>query len=324
VAEQGQPAFRAGQILQWLYQRQVMDAEAMTNLPQALRRNLAEAFELRPLIKEAVEGPPEGTRKMLVRLPDGEAVEEVLIPAPRRKTVCVSSQVGCRFKCAFCASGQSGLFRSLESGEMVAQVLLAAQEYGERVSHVVFMGVGEPFDNYDEVLRAARRMNAPDGLGISARRITISTCGVLPGIEKLAREPEQFELSVSLHAAEEALRSRLLPVNRRYPLEALMRTCRAYTEETGRIITFEYTLVKGLNDTAQDADRLCRLLRPLACRVNLIPLSPVEGFAGLPPEPGTAEKFIQILEGEGINATLRRSKGCGVQAACGQLRASRS
>jgi len=321
LAKRGEPPFRAGQILQWLYEKRVDDPAQMSNLPQPLRAGLAEDFCFRPLEQRAVEGAPDGVRKLLVRLTDGELIEEVLIPAPSRRTVCVSSQVGCKFACAFCASGRNGLRRNLQPGEMTGQVLLAAAEYGDRVTHVVFMGVGEPFDNYETVLKAARLLNSPEGFGISARRITVSTCGLIPGIRRFACEPEQFELSVSLHAPDDELRTRLMPVNRRYPLNDLLVACRDYTEATGRIITFEYTLVRGVNDTVECARQLIRRLKPFPCRVNLIPLSPTPEFKGAPPDPVSAAYFIRMLGDAGINATLRRSKGGGVQAACGQLRA---
>jgi 23S rRNA (adenine2503-C2)-methyltransferase len=324
LGERGEPLFRAGQILQWLYEKRVDDPAQMSNLPQALRIGLVDKFCFRPLEKRAVEGASDGVRKLLVRLTDGELIEAVLIPAAHRRTVCVSSQAGCKFACAFCASGRNGLRRSLEPGEMTGQVLLAAAEYGDRVTHVVFMGVGEPFDNYEAVLKAARLLNSPAGCGIAARRITVSTCGLIPGIRRFAQEPEQFELSVSLHAPGDALRTRLMPVNRRYPLDDLLVACRDYTEATGRIITFEYTLVRGVNDMADCARQLIRRLETFPCRVNLIPLSPTAEFEGAPPDPATAAYFIRVLEDAGINATLRRSKGGGVQAACGQLRASSS
>lgn len=322
LAEQGEKPFRAAQIWEWLYRKGARDWETMSNLPKGLRAKLADAFVIDPAVELERQG--EDTCKLLLKLADGQLVEEVLIPAPGRRTVCVSSQVGCKFACAFCASGQSGFRRNLEAGEIVAQVLLAGEVYQDRVSHVVFMGIGEPFDNYENVIRAARILNHPDGPGISARRITISTCGVLPGIRRLAEEPEQFELSVSLHAADDALRSRIMPVNGKYPLDELLRTCREYTKRTGRIITFEYTLVRDLNDRAADAERLARLLGVFPCRVNLIPLSPVDGFEGEAPRPETAQLFVRVLGRAGINTTVRRSKGTGANAACGQLRANRS
>lgn len=319
----GEQKFRAKQIWQWLYVQQVQSWEQMKNISLPLREKLAQAFELNPLELVETQGREDETRKLLCRLSDGELIEEVLIPAPKRRTVCVSSQVGCKFACAFCASGQSGWRRDLHAGEIVAEVLAAGRVYGERVSHIVFMGIGEPFDNYENVIKAARIMNQQDGLGISARRITISTSGVIPGIERLADEPEQFELSVSLHASNSELRSRLMPVNKRYPMADLIEACKAYTRKTNRIITFEYTLVRDLNDTAAHAQELARLLKSFSCRVNLIPLSPVEEFDGLPPREVAVKNFAEIVSNHGINTTLRISKGSGIDGACGQLRARR-
>lgn len=316
----GERPFRAKQVWRWLYSQRVSSWEAMTNVPGPLRTALAGQYSLTPVKKLSVEGPPDSTRKLLVGLRDGEAVEEVLIPAGDRRTVCVSCQVGCRFACAFCASGQCGYRRNLDAGEIVGQVLLAMAEYGERPSNIVYMGMGEPFDNYDAVLKSVRILNDGDGLAIGARHITISTCGVIPGIERLAGERLQVELSVSLHAADDALRSQLMPVNRKYPLAALIEACDRYAAQTKRIITFEYTLVKGVNDSAAQARQLATLLRRIPCRVNLIPLSPVAGYAGEAPRLETGRMFIETLDKAGLNATLRLSKGVNISAACGQLR----
>lgn len=319
----GEKKFRAKQIWQWLYVQQVQDWDEMKNLSKALREKLAQEFELRPLELVEAQGVECETRKLLCRLSDGELIEEVLIPAPKRRTVCVSSQVGCKFGCAFCASGLSGWRRNLQAGEIVAEVLQAGRVYGERVSHIVFMGIGEPFDNYENVIKAARILNHQDGLGISSRRITISTSGVIPGIERLADEPEQFELSVSLHAPNSELRTRLMPVNKRYPLSDLMAACKAYTRKTKRIITFEYTLVRDMNDTPAHALELAHLLKSFPCRVNLIPLSPVEEFDGKPPRDEALVYFTETLSRYGINTTVRLSKGTNIDGACGQLRARR-
>lgn len=321
----GGEAYRVRQLREWMYQRFAPAWAAMSNIPKNLRTALAERVAdlegtLSPVETAGEEGS--GTRKLLSRLSDGELVETVLIPARDRTTVCVSSQVGCGFRCAFCASGLNGCVRSLTRGEIVAQAVRAASLLGRRPDRIVFMGIGEPFANYENALWAARRMNAaePAGLGIGARHITFSTCGVVPGIERFAREGMQFELSVSLHAPNNALRDRLMPVNRSWPLEKLIPACRAYTEQTGRIITFEYTLVTGFNDGPEQARELLRLLRPFPCRVNLIPLNPVPEFKGETPSAATCERFRVLLERGGLNATLRRSKGRGVNASCGQLR----
>ncbi len=329
----GQPAWRAAQIWHWLYVRRAGGWDEMRNLPRALREQLAGRFLYAAVQPEQqAEDPAAGagsaTHKIGSTLADGEVIETVLIPAPGRggpgrQTICVSSQAGCKFHCAFCASGQAGFTRNLSTAEMVEQVLVFARRLGAPPTHVVFMGIGEPLDNYDHVLTAVRIMNHPDGLRIGARRITISTCGIIPGIQRLAREGLQTELSVSLHAPNDDLRSRLMPVNRRYGLAPLLAACREYSGQTGRIITFEYTLIDKLNAAPEHARALAKLLRALSCRVNLIPLSPVAEFAGQPPAPAAARAFIRILEQAGINATLRASRGAGINAACGQLRLTR-
>lgn len=323
-AEMGLPRFRADQIWHWLYISRVSSWDAMRNIPIKLQAELAERFSFNAAVLESVDGDPFSTRKILVKLSDGEMVETVLIPAANRRSVCISSQAGCAFKCSFCASGQAGLNRNLETAEIVGQVLLAAEIYGEKPSHIVFMGIGEPFDNYDNVLRAVRIINDSDGLKIGARRITISTCGVIPGIAQLADEGIQVELSVSLHAPTNELRSQLMPVNKKYPLPDLMQACRKYSEKTGRIITFEYTLIKGVNDSVDDANRLVRLIKKLPSRVNLIPLSEVKEFNGETSPDEVANMFVDLLEKSGINATLRQSKGSKIKAACGQLRYNRN
>ena len=322
-AELGQPQYRAGQVWQWLYHRFAESFGAMKNIPEALRLALEEHFAIDPLvvIRRQEEGGPGSTSKHLVRLRDNESIELVFIPAKGKTTLCLSSQVGCKYKCAFCASGQAGFHRNLECGEMVGEVAYAARQLGGPPAHVVFMGMGEPFDNYDNVLKAIRIINDADGLSVGARKITISTCGIIPGIERLATEGLQVELSVSLHAPDNELRSRLMPVNKLYPLADLLSACRKYAEATGRLITFEYTLVKGVNDSREQARQLAALLSSLHCRVNLIMLSPVAGFAGATPMPETAKMFVNVLERASINATIRISKGGNIQAACGQLRA---
>jgi len=322
--EASQEAYRAKQIWRWLYVQQVTGWDEMRNLPHALRERLAAAYSFEPVTATAVEGESNGTRKILGALTDGESIEEVLIPTGDHVTVCVSSQVGCRFACVFCASGTGGFVRHLGAGEIVGQVLLAYRQLGERPANVVYMGMGEPFDNYEEVLKSIRILNQADGLGIGARHITISTNGVIPGIRRLAGEGLQVELSVSLHAPDDNLRSLLMPVNRTYPLADLMGVCAEYAAATGRIITFEYTLIRDVNDLRQHAEALAGLIRGVPCRVNLIPLSPVDGFRGEPPAPGTASVFIDTLARAGLNATLRVSKGSDIQAACGQLRLRRA
>ncbi len=324
--EQGQSAFRAKQIFDWLYGQMVSSFDEMKNLPAPLRGLLAEHYSFQALEKLEVSGVKGETQKLLFQLSDKEMIETVIIPAPRRKknTVCISGQVGCRFGCAFCASGQKGVIRNLTAGEIVGQVLEVSRQLGGRPDNVVFMGIGEPFDNYDEVMQSVRILNHPDGLNIGARKITVSTCGVVPGIERFAEEGLQVELSVSLHAPDEQTRASIMPVNETWPMTELMDACAAYTEKTNRIITFEYTLIKDLNDSVEQARELVKLLRRFPCRVNLIPLSPVEEFDGERPESETMQAFFQTLENAHINTTLRDSKGSKLKAACGQLRSRHS
>jgi 23S rRNA (adenine2503-C2)-methyltransferase len=347
--ELGLPAFRAAQIATALYQSFAQSWHDATTLPADLRGTLAERFPLAPLETVQTHDSPDGVRKLLLQCADGERVETVLIPSKGRMTQCISTQAGCDFRCAFCASGQLGRARDLTAGEIVGQVMAACavlraapppvsgpphastlEPPNSRTSarpsplprpgNIVVMGMGEPFDNYDNVLRALRILNDQKGLNIGARHITLSTCGVVPGIRRLAEEGIQFELSVSLHAPDDDLRSRLMPVNRRWPIAELLATCRAYFERTGRVVTFEYTLVKDLNDRPRHADALIRLLRGMPCKVNLIPLSPVGGFGGERPDDRACLAFLDALLKANLNTTLRKSRGRDVDAACGQLR----
>ena len=318
--EIGQPAFRAKQLWQWLQVQGATRWDQMGNLPNALKDALAATHTPEPakILKES--GESGGTRKWLVGLDDGERVETVLIPARDWTTVCLSTQVGCKMGCAFCASGKCGFARNLSAGEIVAQFQLVAAALGKRPDNVVYMGMGEPFDNYDEVLKSVRLLNHPDGLNIGARRITLSTSGVIPGIRRLAGEGIQIELSVSLHAPDPELRRKLMPIENKYPMDDLLQECADYTAKTKRHVTFEYTLIRGVNDSMRDAEELAGRLRRFPCRVNLIPLSPVEEFAGEAPPREAMEAFLRVLEKRGVEGTLRESKGKGVDAACGQLR----
>lgn len=319
--EAGWPAFRAKQILQGLYRDRIGAWPELTTLPGAIRDALAERVPLR-LPSEVTRTPsgPDGVVKFLLEMADGERVETVWIPADGRVTQCVSSQVGCAMRCAFCASGQLGCVRSLSAGEIVGEVMALARAQGRYPNNIVVMGMGEPFMNYDAVLRALRVLNCQQGPNIGARHITLSTCGVVPGIARLAGEGVQFELSVSLHAPNDAIRDRLMPVNKRWPIAELLGACDAYTAATGRIITYEYTLVAGLNDRPAHAAELIRLLRGRKARVNLIPLSPVAEFDGRTPAHADCLAFLDALLRAGIHTTLRRSRGRQADAACGQLR----
>ncbi|MEI6807809.1 MAG: 23S rRNA (adenine(2503)-C(2))-methyltransferase RlmN [bacterium] len=320
----GEPSYRATQLWRWLHVNRVGGWESMTNVSAAFRAKLAGTFLFSSIKAESRSKSADTSMKVLARLHDGEAVELVVIPAPRRMTVCVSCQVGCKFDCAFCASGRSGFTRNLEAGEIVEEVLLAGKECGEKPTHVVFMGIGEPFDNYDNVLKTIRIINDQEGLAIGARRITISTCGIIPGIQKLAGEGIQVELSVSLHAPNDAVRSGLMPVNRRYPVGDLLDACREYAQQTGRLITFEYAMIRGVNDSRAHAEELAARLKAFQCRVNLIPLSEVAEYAGKASTTEACNMFIKVLSAAGVNATLRNSRGGELNAACGQLRARRA
>lgn len=324
LAERGLRAFRADQILQSLYRDCIRDWDGATTLPKDFRETLKEEFPITPCEVAAVSESSDGTKKLLVSFADGEAVETVLIPAASRFTQCISTQAGCAMGCAFCASGANGLSRSLAADEIVAQHMLA-RSFGE-VTNIVVMGMGEPFANYDETLRALRLINSGRGPNVGARHITLSTCGVVPGIERLAREGIQFELSVSLHAPNDELRSRLMPVNRRWPLDVLLPACAAYTAATKRIITFEYTVVAGVNDSRACAEELARQVRrvPMA-KVNLIPLSPVAHRPDFrTPDDATMLMFLDVLMKRGVQTMLRRSRGKDADAACGQLRLRRA
>ena len=320
LKERGLRPFRADQILQSLYRDYITDWDAATTLPLDFRETLKKEFPIAPAREAAVSKSSDGTVKLLLEMEDGALVETVIIPANGRLTQCISTQVGCAMGCAFCASGSKGLVRSLKSHEIVAEVM-AARPYGT-LTNLVVMGMGEPFANYDETMRALKLINAGRGPNLGARHITISTCGVVPGFAKLADEGLQFELSVSLHAPNDALRSELMPVNRRWPLAELMAACREYTLKTKRIITFEYTLIDGVNDSRANAEELARLVKgvPMA-KVNLIPLSPVEHRPDFrtPPE-STLMMFLDVLMKAHVQTMLRRSRGKDADAACGQLR----
>lgn len=320
VQQTGFPPFRAKQLWHWLHLRHAFSWAEMTNLPRPFLDALSTQATPSPLTALRTSGDPGSTQKWLLELDDGETLETVLIPSRDRQTVCVSTQVGCKMACAFCASGKGGWIRNLSAGEIVAQVHYAARQLGHRPDNVVFMGMGEPFDNYDNVLRAVRLLNHPDGLNIGARKITLSTSGLIPGIRRLATEGLQVELSVSLHAPSPDLRRRLMPVETAYPMTALLAACRDYTAATRRIITFEYTLIRGVNDSPAHAEQLAARLSTFPCRVNAIPLSPVAEFQEAAPSRETCQTFLDILARRHIPATLRESKGKSLSAACGQLR----
>ncbi len=315
----GEPAYRAGQVFDWLYKKGAASFDAFTDLPKSLRFKLEERFLLGSLALVERLVSADKTEKFLFRLADGNFIESVLIPAGKRNTLCLSTQVGCKFGCAFCASGMGGFKRSLRPSEMLGQALFLQEELSLNLTNVVFMGMGEPLDNYDNVVRAVQIMNDPRGMGIAARRITVSTVGIIPGIERLRTLGLQVNLSLSLHAVREELRSKLLPVSRKYTLPEILQACKEYVRETGRMMTLEYILLGGLNDSAEDASRLGSIARKLKAKVNLIPCSPVPGLGFEPPSADKNKLFLRWLRERGVNVTLRRSKGVDIQAACGQL-----
>jgi 23S rRNA (adenine2503-C2)-methyltransferase len=315
----GEPTYRAGQLYDWLYRKGAVSFDDLTDLPKVLRQRLAESFSLGTL--EAVERLVSRDRleKFLFRLADGEMVETVAIPAGTRNTLCLSTQVGCKFACGFCASGKGGFIRNLLPSEIIGQILFFRDKLSFQLTNFVFMGMGEPLDNFDNVAASLSIMNAPEGLGIAARRITVSTAGVVPGIERLKGLGLQVNLSLSLHAVTDALRSQLMPINRKYPLAGLLEACEDYVKTTGRMMTIEYILLRGVNDSAPQARRLGAMARRLRAKVNLIPCSEIPGLDYEPSLKESRELFLRTLEAMRIRATLRRSKGADIRAACGQL-----
>ena len=311
----GEPAFHAQQIFAWIYKKKAKDFAAMTNLPSQLREKLKHKFSLSSLKLRTILRSSDATEKFLFELEDGNLIETVSIPAERRITGCISSQAGCKFACRFCASGALGFKRNLTCAEILEEVLNFA-----KVTHIVFMGTGEPLDNYDNVLKAIRIINSPQGLNIGARRITISTSGIIPAIKRLAEEGLQIELSVSLHAADNKTRDLIMPVNKKYPLKELISVCKEYIRQTNRQVTFEYILIAGLNSSLQSARNLGTMLKGMNCKVNLIPANPVKELKVLPPEKKEILTFKDSLLKSGINVTLRRPRGTDIDAACGQLR----
>ena len=320
LTERGLRAFRADQILQALYRDYITDWDQATTLPKDFREALKAEFPITRAETLDVSKSADGTEKLLLGFADGNAVETVLIPATGRFTQCISTQVGCAMGCAFCASGARGVVRSLAADEIVAEYM-AGRARGE-ITNIVVMGMGEPFANYDETIRALKLINAGRGPNLGARHITLSTCGVVPGFARLAAEGIQFELSVSLHAPNDALRDRLMPVNRKWPIDTLLKACADYTNATKRIITFEYTVIRGVNDSRACAEELARQVRrvPMA-KVNLIPLSPVAHRPDFrTPDEKTMLMFLDVLMKNRVQTMLRRSRGKDADAACGQLR----
>ena len=324
----GEPAYHATQIAEWLYKKRAASFDEMTDLPRKLRLQLTEQFSFGKIEVVRVLGAQDATRKFLFRLSDEALIESVLIPASPalygmrsdRRTVCVSTQVGCAYGCKFCASGLEGFSRNLRPNEIIDQILAIEREAGDKIDNIVFMGMGEPLANLDNLMRAIRIINAQWGLSIGARHITVSTSGLAPQIRRLAEESLQIRLAVSLHGASDQVRDQIMPINRRYNIETLLSACDYYALRKKQHLTFEYILIEGVNDSDEQARLLARHARRVKAKVNLIPYNTVRGLPWTRPSQDRQEKFLSILRAHGIAATLRREKGHDIDAACGQLR----
>ena len=316
------PKYRATQVLDWIFKKGVLSFEGMNNLPAGLRDELQKKNQPVSLSLKLKLNSADKTAKYIFITDDNQSIETVFIPTSKRATICVSTQVGCAFGCVFCASGNDELIRNLRTDEIISQLLLVKQDNPQRpITNIVFMGMGEPLANYENTIKAIRIINHPDCLGIAARKITISTCGLPDQILRLTKENIQFELSISLHAADNDTRSRLMPVNKKFSLERLIKAAKDYVKATNRIITFEYVIIDGVNDSKQAAIDLAKLLAKIRGKVNIIPFNPVGEAKFKRVNKESLEEFIQILEENKIHYTLRRSRGTDIQGACGQLRA---
>ena len=320
----GEPDYRARQIWHAVYQQQVVSLQAATSLPERLRQRLTTEFSLGNLTQVIeLRSTDSSTIKVLFKLPDGKQIETVLMSYRKRRTVCVSTQAGCAMGCHFCATGQMGLERNLTVGEIVAQVLWASRllrSEGRKLTNIVLMGMGEPFHNYSNSLAALDRLNDAEGMAMGARHITLSTVGITPAIKRFAHAERRERLAVSLHAATDELRSRLVPINRHYPLVPLLATCREYIELTGRRLSFEWALIDGVNDGTEQAQALCKLIAGMLCHVNLIPLNPTSDYDEVPASRVAAARFKAQLDAAGIPTTVRVRRGLDIRAGCGQLR----
>ncbi len=320
LKELGQPAFRGKQVYTWLH-KGVRSYDEMTNLPKKLRDTLAEQYPIcPPEVVRKQESEKDGTIKYLWRLSDGNCVETVLMRYHYGNTVCISTEVGCRMGCAFCASTIGGLVRRLEPYEMLDEVLFTQVDSGLPISHIVLMGIGEPLDNFDHVMRFLELVNSEEGMNISMRHISLSTCGLVPKIDELAQRKLQISLAISLHGSNDEIRSKIMPVNRAYPMDELLAACRRYYDATSRRIHFEYAMIDGVNDREEDARELLRRLKGLGAHINMIPLNHVEESPLKPSSRAAVARFQKILEDGGITATVRRTLGGDIDASCGQLR----
>ena len=320
MKELGQPAFRAKQIFHWVHQKLATDFAAMTDQPKALLAKLEEGYYIAAPAIARRQQSKDGTVKYLFALEDGNCIETVIMRYHYGVTACVSTQVGCRMGCRFCASTQAGRVRNLEAGEIAAQIYTAQKDVGERISHIVLMGIGEPLDNFDNVMDFLSIISSPDGVNIGMRNISLSTCGVAPMIDKLAEKKLQLTLSISLHAPNDKMRSKMMPVNDAYPVAQLIAACRRYQQTTGRRVSFEYSMVRGVNDSPATARELAALIRGMGAHVNLIPINPVDGSPYSATDAENVKRFQSLLTDLGVNATVRRRLGSDISAACGQLR----
>ncbi len=320
ISSIGEPAFRAKQIFKWLH-RGVVEWNEMTDLSKKLQARLAQDCTITNLkIYKRFQSTLDETTKYLFALEDGNIIETVVMKYHHGNSICISSQVGCRMGCAFCQSTKNGLIRSLTAGELLDQIIKAQQDLNVRISNIVMMGIGEPLDNFDEVVRFLRNVNDADGINIGYRHISLSTCGLIPKILKLAELSLPITLSISLHAADNQARSNIMPINRKYDLTALIDACKKYQAQTGRRISFEYAVISGVNDRQEDAKRMAALLKGILCHVNLIPVNPIEEGGYLPPTKANVLRFQEQLIRLGLNATVRRTLGSDIAASCGQLR----
>lgn len=323
VKELGQPAFRAKQLNEWIHDKNVCSFDEMTNLPAALREKLSERFSFNVPVELVKQVSKDGSRKYLLQFSDGVSVETVGMPNRNKLAVCISSQAGCAMGCAFCATGLAGLSRSLTAQEMVDQVLHVARDFGERVTSVVFMGQGEPFANFDATVQALRILNDPDGLAIGARHLTVSTCGVIPGIRRFAELPEQFTLAISLHSAIQGTRNQLMPGVKKYTLLRLHEAIQLYVEKTGRRPTYEFAMIDGINDTNPEMQALVDFCAGTLCHVNLIQLNNIPDSPFRPSPIEKVESLQRRLTMHGVETTIRNSRGNDIDAACGQLKQRR-
>jgi len=318
-----QPAYRIKQIFQWLWTKNITSFEEFTNLPKTLREKLNDQFYLPVLVIKNKQTAKDGTVKVAFELTDGQVIEGVLIPDGKRVTACISSQVGCNVGCRFCATGKMGFSRNLSAGEIVFQVkklnALAEETYGNHLSNIVFMGMGEPLLNYQNTMRAATILTTPEGLGMSPQRITVSTVGIVPKIRQMADEGVKFNLAVSLHTASDKTRNSLISVNQSYPLEKLKEAIKYFYTKTGNRVTLEYLLMKGINDSEKDARALTEFTKAFPCKINVIEYNPMEGLPFERPEKDSFERFVNFLKSKNLIVMVRRSRGKDIDAACGQL-----